>query len=162
MGKIFYVFIITCFFIACDNATVAGDTHTLSGNSWDVDEKIDFEIPVLDSIKQYDVFVNVRNTNEYPFNNLFLIVSMQYPNGKTAVDTLEYKMAAPDGSWLGEGIGSIKESKLYYKENFSFRENGNYSLGITHAVRNNGNVQGVKNLQGISDVGYSVEVAKNK
>ncbi len=161
MGRIVFGFIITCFFVACNDATIAGDTHSFNENSWDVNEKVSFELPALDSLKQYTIFLNVRNTNDYPFSNLFLIASLQYPNGKTVVDTLEYRMAAPDGSWLGTGLGSIKESKLYYKENFGFAENGNYTLNITHAVRNNGDVQGVINLEGISDVGYSVEEVEN-
>jgi gliding motility-associated lipoprotein GldH len=69
-------------------------------------------------------------------------------------------MARPDGTWLGTGIGAIKESKLFYKENFSFKEAGNYSLHITHAVRNNGEVQGVSYLEGVTDVGYRIEEAK--
>jgi gliding motility-associated lipoprotein GldH len=132
----------------------------IQGSNWQVKDAAIFELPVLDSLKQYNSFVTVRNNNNYPFSNLFLIVSLHYPHGKIMVDTLEYKMAKPDGTWLGTGIGAIKESKLFYKENFSFKEVGNYSLHITHAVRNNGEAQGVSNLEGITDVGYSIEEAK--
>jgi len=72
-------------------------------------------------------------------------------------DTLEYRMANPDGSWLGNGIGSVKESKLWYKQNFTFTEQGSYRIRISHALRNNGEVDGVTNLEGITDVGYSIE-----
>jgi len=82
---------------------------------------------------------------------------MKYPHGKTVTDTLEYRMANPDGSWLGTGIGSIKENKLWYKENFSFTEDSTYRVAITHAMRNNGDVEGVSILEGITDVGFSIE-----
>lgn len=144
--------------ISCNQAIVVSDTHTMPGY-WDKDEKIEFIIPQLDSLKQYNVFVNIRNTNDYPFNNLFLIVSMEFPYGKTIVDTLEYKMAYPNGEWMGEGIGNVKDNKLWYKENVSFFEDGNYNITITHAVRNNGDVEGVSRLDGIIDVGYSIEEA---
>jgi len=68
-------------------------------------------------------------------------------------------MAAPDGSWLGTGIGGVKESKLWYKENVSFFEEGNYILTVSQAVRNNGEVSGVSQLKGITEVGYSIEEA---
>ena len=87
---------------------------------------------------------------------------MEFPHGKTLVDTLEYKMAYPNGEWMGEGIGSVKENKLWYKENVTFFEEGNYNITITHAVRNNGDVEGVSRLEGISDVGYSIEESKEQ
>ena len=96
------------------------------------------------------------------FNNLFLIVSINFPHGKIVTDTLEYRMADVDGTWLGEGVGSVKESKLWYKESVVFSEEGVYVLQVEQAVRNNGEVDGVTNLEGIIDVGFSIEVANQK
>src|SRR5690606_20989792 len=106
-----------------------------------------------------NLFLNIRNTNEYNFNNIFLIVSMNFPHGKTITDTLEYRMANPDGSWMGQGIGNVKENKLWYKENVQFFEDGIYTVTIGQAMRNNGAVEGVTKLEGITDVGFSVEEA---
>jgi hypothetical protein len=57
---------------------------------------------------------------------------------------------------LGNGISSIKDNKLWYKEQVSFKEEGVYTISIKHAVRNNGQVEGVTNLEGITDIGFSV------
>lgn len=149
--------LILALFISCDSNTIVSESKSLPG-VWNKNETIDFTLPQLDSLKTYNLFVNLRNTNDYHFNNIFLIISMDFPHGKTITDTLEYKMANPDGSWLGTGIGNIKENKLWYKENVSFLERGNYKIRINHAVRNNGTVEGVTNLEGITDVGYSVEI----
>ncbi|PKA82872.1 protein involved in gliding motility GldH [Ulvibacter sp. MAR_2010_11] len=153
------VFLVLIFLVvSCTSDTIVSETQPLPGY-WEKDKTVEFSIPQLDSLKKYNVFLHLRNTNEYPYNNLFLIVSMQFPQGKTLVDTLEYRMATPDGTWLGEGIGSVKENKLWYKEKVSFFEEGNYNITITHAVRNNGDVEGVTQLDGITDVGYSIEEA---
>jgi gliding motility-associated lipoprotein GldH len=144
------------FLVSCNSGPVVGDTRSLT-NAWNKDQIIEFQIPPLDSLKNYNVFLNIRNSNEYRFNNLFLIVSIDFPHGKTVIDTLEYRLAETDGTWLGTGIGSIKESKFWYKENVSFREEGGYKLTIAQAVRNNGEVDGVTDLVGITDVGFSIE-----
>jgi len=156
MFKFLSPFLILVLFSSCDSNTIVSESRSLSG-VWNKNETIDFTLPQLDSLKSYNLFVNLRNTNDYRFNNIFLIISMEFPHGKTITDTLEYKMANPDGSWLGAGIGSVKENKLWYKENVSFLEKGNYKIRINHAVRNNGTVEGVTNLEGITDIGYSVE-----
>ena len=128
---------------------------------WSSDEVVQFTIPQLDSLKSYNLFLNIRNTNDYKFNNIFLIVAMDFPHGKSVVDTLEYRMANPDGTWLGQGIGSLKENKLWYKQNIRFFEEGEYTVNINQAMRNNGAVEGVKNLEGIADVGLTVEESSN-
>ena len=86
---------------------------------------------------------------------------MEYPNGKKQLDTLEYKMSNSDGTMLGQGLVSIKEHKLWFKGHqdiFRFSEKGNYSIAIKHAVRELGKTQGVKFLDGIEDVGFSIEM----
>jgi len=157
LRSVFFVFIAVCAF-SCNEKSILGDSQDF-GDSWKAADTATFKIPSLDTLQRYNVILNVRNTNDYKFNNIFLIASIQFPHGKTIVDTLEYKMAAPDGSWLGEGIGNIKDNRLLYKENVIFNESGGYALKLTHAVRNNGEINGVKDLEGITDVGYTIEKA---
>ena len=160
MYKFFFVSVLSLLFLACEPRGVTADIKAISADGWHVKDPAVFELPMLDSQEAYNAFITVRNNNKYPFSNLFLIVSLQHPFGKTVVDTLEYKMAKPDGSWLGTGIGSVKENKLFYKQDIVFNEKGNYTLNITHAVRNNGEPQGVSKLEGITDIGYSIEIVK--
>ena len=157
MVRLLAFFLIAISFISCEpNNVVFNQTTALDGH-WGENEVLEFTLPQLDSLKKYDLFLNVRNTNDYKFNNMFLIVSMNFPHGKTIKDTLEYRMANPDGTWMGYGIGNIKENKLWYKEGVQFFEEGNYTISIGQAMRNNGDVEGVKRLDGITDVGFTVE-----
>jgi gliding motility-associated lipoprotein GldH len=158
MNKIVVFFLFTISLVSCDSKTVFSETKAMEG-FWGQDEIVEFKIPQLDSLKKYNLFLNIRNSNEYKFNNIFLIVSINFPHGKTVTDTLEYRMANPDGSWIGQGIGNLKENKLWYKEKVSFFEDGIYSITIGQAMRNNGAVEGVTNLEGITDVGFSIEEA---
>jgi gliding motility-associated lipoprotein GldH len=141
-------------FLSCDKKRVFDEYKTV-GNSWHKDSIVSFDLPELDSTKRYNLFLNLRNNNNYPFNNLFLIVALELPNGFTKVDTLEYLMANPDGTLLGDGFTDLKESKLFYKEKVKFR--GKYKVNIKHAVRENGKVQGLKELAGITEVGFRIE-----
>lgn len=142
--------------ISCDQDRMYDSYQTISG-SWQIEEPVTFVIENPDTIQDYNMFIALRNNNEYKYNNLFLITSLDFPNGKKFVDTLEYAMAAPDGAWLGKGFSDLKESKLWYREGVRFRESGNYILSISHAVRKNGNVQGDQNLKGITEVGLRIE-----
>lgn len=158
MNKLVALFLLTGIFLSCESNTFFSETRAMDGY-WNADETVEFKLPQLDSLKKYNLFLNIRNTNEYKYNNLFLIVSINFPHGKTVTDTIEYRMANPDGSWMGQGIGNVKENKLWYKEHVSFFEEGNYTVDIAQAMRNNGAVEGVTKLEGITDVGFSIEEA---
>lgn len=148
------ILLVSVFFLSCDDKRVF-DEYKSVGSAWHKDSVVSFNLPELDSTKKYDLFLNIRDNNNYPFSNLFLIVSLEKPNGYTKVDTLEYEMAAPDGTLLGNGFTDIKESKLYFKENVKFR--GKYKLHIKQAVREGGKVPGVTQLEGITEVGLRIE-----
>ncbi|GAB4154123.1 MAG: hypothetical protein Tsb0033_01670 [Winogradskyella sp.] len=148
--------------ISCDSKVVYDEYKPLP-NNWHKDSIATFNFKAPDTINNYNLYVNLRNNNDYAFSNLYLIVELNYPNGKIVKDTLEYKMAAPNGELLGSGFTDIKENKLWYrgyKSPFKFTEKGDYSINIQHAMRKNGEVNGVNNLEGITDIGFRVEQAQ--
>ena len=146
-------------FTSCDSNQVFDQYQSVS-KQWSKGEIIEFSFQAPDSINPYNLYVNLRNNNTYKYSNLFLIVEMNFPNGKVETDTLEYEMAKPDGTFLGLGFSDVKENKLWYKgydKPFVFSENGQYKVNIQQAMRENGKTQGIENLQGILDIGFRIE-----
>ena len=151
------LFILVLFLIiSCDKKRVF-DEYKSVGKTWNKDSIVTFELPKLDPKKFFNLYVNVRGNDDYPFNNLFLIVSLEQPDRKVKVDTLEYQMTNPDGTLLGDGFSDIKESKLFYKGKTSFTQKGIYKIHIQHATRQTGKIEGINALPGISDVGFRIE-----
>lgn len=142
--------------ISCDKQR-AFDQYKSVGDGWHKDSIVTFELPKLDAKKTYNLYVNIRDNADYPFNNLFLIISLEHPNHQVKVDTLEYQMTNPDGSLLGDGFSDIKENKLFYKDKVSFTQKGIYKIHIKHATRQTGKIEGVTSLLGITDIGFRVE-----
>ncbi|MCB0373169.1 MAG: gliding motility lipoprotein GldH [Muricauda sp.] len=144
---------------SCNDLLVYSKYEPIQNGKWEMATSIGFEFSELDTTSTYNMFINVRNDETFPFSNLFLIAELEYPDGNTLKDTLEYKMAEPTGEWLGKGVGSVKENKLWYKENVVFPETGVYKVNISHAMRKNGEVEGLHELEGITDVGLEIEKA---
>jgi gliding motility-associated lipoprotein GldH len=152
----FLILLVAVLLFSCDKKRVF-DEYKSVGKTWHKDSIVTFDLPQLDAKKLYNLYVNVRDNDDYPFNNLFLIVSLEEPNRKVKVDTLEYLMTNPDGTLLGDGFTDIKENKLFYKDNVSFTQKGVYKIHIKQAVRQTGKIEGVTSLSGISDVGFRIE-----
>lgn len=154
-SSIFFI-LITVLFASCDKKRVF-DEYKSVGKAWNKNTVVDFNLPKMDTTKRYNLFVNLRANDNYQFNNLFLIVSLEQPDGLIKVDTLEYQMAEADGTLLGDGFSDIKESKLFYKSNVQFKASENNKVHIKQAVRKTGKVVGVENLEGITEVGFRIE-----
>ena len=143
--------------VSCDKKRVFDEYKSIDGK-WNRDSIVSFSFDQKDTVSKYNLFINVRNNNGYPYNNMFLIVQLQQPGTKlTKVDTLEYQMANPDGSLMGDGFTDIKESKLWYKEKVKFPKAGKYTVSIQQAVRKSGEVPGVEELDGVTDIGFRIE-----
>lgn len=151
------LFMAVLFLSSCDDRLVESDSIAFTDAKWSIDSPAIFSITPPDTIQEYDLFINLRNTGEYAFNNLYLISQIKFPYGKTVTDTLEYQMADPQGRFLGAGSRDVFENKLWLKKGVRFRESGTYQLLLKQAMRKNGDVNGVPELKGVLDVGYSIE-----
>jgi gliding motility-associated lipoprotein GldH len=86
-----------------------------------------------------------------------LIVGIRFTNNYQVVDTLEYEMTSSEGRFLGTGITDIKENKLEYKTNVTFTLIGEYDVSVQQAMRKTRDIEGLKTLNGITDVGLQIE-----
>jgi len=160
MNRVLLIGIAFVFIQACQSDIVYTQYQSIDNTAWKQDNSIQFKIPIKDTLDQYNLFINIRNTKDYPFSNLYLITQMTFPNKVKIIDTLEYEMTDPEGRFLGTGFSDIKENKLFYKEKVRFQEAGNYLFEVRQAMRKRNEVQGIDSLSGISDVGFSMEKIK--
>ncbi|MBZ9626952.1 gliding motility lipoprotein GldH [Psychroflexus sp. CAK57W] len=147
------------FLVGCQENPVFSEYESFS-NGWSTSDTLTFDFEAPDTIRPYDLFFVTRVNQDYAFNNLYLIATISFPNGKQIGDTLEYEMAYPDGELMGTGFGSVKESKLWYKSNVIFNEQGDYSIEVKHAMRKFGKIEALDTLQGIMDFGIHLETIK--
>jgi gliding motility-associated lipoprotein GldH len=141
--------------VSCNSSDHFSSYHELS-SGWPSTEMIQFTIPES-QVASSDVFIHIRNSNDYQYANLFLIAELRDSVQVIARDTLEYAMADPKGNWLGTGFLEVKESKLSWKENWLPPHKGPFFVEISQRVRNNGSLEGVSILDGILNVGIAIE-----
>lgn len=158
-NKFVFILLIALSFMSCDKDRVFDEYKNING-SWKKTDTINFSFEQNDTINPFNLFLNVRSNNNYSYNNIYLIVSLKQPDNLVKTDTLEYLMANPDGSLMGEGFSDVKESKLWYQEGFTFKKQGKYNISITQAVRETGEITGVQDLKGITDIGFRIEKIK--
>ncbi|MGB5654658.1 MAG: gliding motility lipoprotein GldH [Robiginitalea sp.] len=152
--------LIFCGLLLCTSCTehlAYSTVKSTENGQWQKERVMEFTFSEMDTARTYDMFITLRNDQEYPYNNLFVIAEFTTPGGVSERDTLEYQMADGMGNWLGSGFGSVRENKLWYKENIVFPNTGVYTVTVAHAMRKNGSTDGLETLPGVLDIGLQIE-----
>lgn len=147
----FILFSITLFFTSCNPDVVFDENKKVSEKGWNMNERIEFEVDIKDTLRLYDFAINLRNTTDYPNSNIFFFIKTIYPDGSiTKCDTVECYVAYLDGTWTGKGSGRIKDNRFWFTQKVIFPMKGVYRFEVQQATRDT-------NLVGISDVGLHIE-----
>ena len=134
----------------CTDANMVVDEYQLVENSvWKMDAENKFQFDVTDTLAIHNLYVNMRNTSDYRYSNLYVFITTTFPNGSIALDTVECPIADPiTGQWYGKGVGDLWDNRVLFKQSpFPFK--GTYTYTVQQAMR--------QDLGGVTDVGFRVE-----
>jgi len=155
MRNYFIISLISMFcLVACTNNDVFFQFKKIPPKGWNKDSVLVFDFTISNSSVPYNIYVNIRNTSEYPYQNFWLFIKKSVVNpDKTFVavstDTVECYLADERGKWLGSGVGVAYEMPLLIDKNTHF-EQKTYRYELVQGMRND-------ILRGISDIGLRVE-----
>ena len=141
------------FALSCKSKSIYDNVYDIQRGEWQKNQVVKFDVPIVDTIHGYNLFFEIRNTNEYSYSNLFLFVTTTSPNKATKKDTIEITLADEKGKWLGHGLGGIRSNELMFKNNIRFPVPGFYKVEIAQGMRDDV-------LRGIIDVGLKIEKVK--
>ena len=137
-------------FISCDRTVVYESHQSLAASGWPAEEALFFSATLSDTSSLHNMYIDVRNTTDYNFSNLYLFLDIEFPDGTQLRDTLECTLAEKDGEWTGKGFGKIRSNRFLFRTDVWFPVAGDYSFRMEQAMRR-------EVLEGISDIGIRIE-----
>jgi gliding motility-associated lipoprotein GldH len=136
--------------VACGDGAIYDSFVSIDKNGWHQDSVIVFEVTVSDTSNRFEIFLTVRNNQNYPYSNLFLFREIETKGGIEFRDTAQYLLADRYGKWLGKGIGALRTNTFIYRNQaLRFTKVGIYTFTLQHAMRD-------ELLVGIEDIGLRI------
>ena len=126
---------ISMLLIGCSGNDIYFQYNPVAVKGWSKDTAYVFNVPVSDTTATYNVYVNIRNRSEYPYQNLWLFLKKISPDTIQTKDSIECYLADQRGKWLGTGMGSIMEMPVLYQQNVRFNKAGTYRYEIVQGMR---------------------------
>ncbi|MCF8217383.1 MAG: gliding motility lipoprotein GldH [Bacteroidales bacterium] len=140
----------TLIFWGCGENYFYAKSETIEEQSWPKDKVKGFGFSVEDTTSSFNFIVNVRNTTDYQYRNLYVFMNTIYPDNTSSRDTMELILAAPSGRWLGKGSGFYRDNLFMFKKNVHLPLKGEYRMEFIQAMRTD-------TLKGIDEIGLRIQ-----
>jgi len=126
------------------------------GQQWESSFKprIEFTIKEQDTSYLYNIYLVLRHSDAYNYNNIWIQGTVREP-GDTSAKSQRYDLtlATNDKGWLGSGMDDIYEHRVLIQPETKFTKPGTYSFTLEQIMREDP-------LRHVLNVGVRVEKAK--
>ena len=150
--KRFFLFLVPCalFLISCSTIDLHEKSVAIPGHSWKNDFKPSFTFTIKDSSSLYQLFLILRHTDKYNYNNIYINLSAKLP-GSDSVRKIrrDLTLATDEKGWLGDGMDDIYEHRIPLGDPEPLKA-GNYTFTVEQVMRENP-------LKNVLNVGLRIE-----
>ena len=145
-----WLFVAGTLLFSCDRQRVFDSFQRIPDQGWHADSVLHFSFEVNDTLRNHNLYLNLRNDRTYGFSNLWLFIRIIPPDGKVVTDTVQVILASPSGKWMGKGFTGIYTNQIPYRTQVFFPVSGSYSIELKHGMR-------PEWLEGITHAGFRLE-----
>lgn len=123
---------------SCTNLDVYEKTFPLPDQKWSYQLNPNFTFSISDTTSAYNIFLVVRHTDAYKYNNLWLKADIKPPGDSTKTQNIDLTLANDQKGWMGKGMDDIFE----YRKNITpgpvpFKKAGEYTITLSQIMREN-------------------------
>lgn len=130
---VFSVLLSAFILTSCGDKPYFDKSYSFEGKNWEQRVKPKFVVQIDDTSRFYDFELTLRTTTDYSYSNLFIFLNSKTPNGLKAREPFQFRIADPDGKWMGKKSGTVVENVLVFKKR-KFPLKGKYTFTIEQGI----------------------------
>lgn len=142
---------------ACGKMDVFEKDVAIPGHQWSGSFRPAIDMNITDTASLYNIYIVVRHTNEYHYNNLWMNIYTIFPGDSAQrKQRFELQLATDDKGWLGSGMDDIYEQRVSVTKDrpVRFPRQGTYRFILENIMREDP-------LPYVMDVGIRIEKVKS-
>ena len=136
-------------FCGCDTNDIIDTNVEMPSHIWSYSNRVKTIVEVADPSQPLNIYFKVRNTNNYRYSNIFILLHISGGGMKKHTRRFQCKLAEVDGKWTGSGSGNLFTNVVPLLTDYKFPNKGKFLLEIEQNMRDNP-------LHEISDAGIKV------
>jgi len=145
-GLFFIIFMVS----GCKSNRIYERYETVNGYQWQYHDIKTFTAKITDTSAIYNLYVDIRNSEAYPYSNLWLNLTSKSPEGIEQKQRFNFTLADVDGKWNGDILGDVHDHRFTAASQVRFPRTGTYTFNLQQDMR-------IDPLPGVMDVGIRLE-----
>jgi gliding motility-associated lipoprotein GldH len=138
LKRSYYILLLIIFISSCAKLDVFEKYVEIPRHEWTYNNSPSFNFMISDTSASYNIFIVVRHTDAYNYNNLWLRVGSQAPGDTARSQNIDITLGSDAKGWEGIGMDDIFE----FRKNITpgplpFKKPGTYKFTIAHIMREN-------------------------
>jgi gliding motility-associated lipoprotein GldH len=141
------------FFSSCNTIDLFERAVSIPNQEWKSSYKPVFEFTIHDTAAAYNVYIIIRHSDRYNFNNLWVNLYTVSPDMKQTRAQYELPLANNNSGWMATAIDDIYEHRIALtpaNQGIYFSKAGTYRFTLEHIMREDP-------LKHMLDVGLRIE-----
>ena len=123
---------------ACAKLDVYEKNVSIPKYEWSYSNKPTFDFSITDTASSYEIYIVLRHTDAYRYNNIWLNLGTKFPGDTIRYQRFELQLGSDATGWEGTGMDDIWEvRKPVTKGPVKFSKAGNYTFTLAQAMREN-------------------------
>ncbi len=133
----YFLFLIS-YLSGCKQIDVFERNASIPKHEWNYNFQPSFEFNIADTSVRYNLYVVLRHTDAYKYNNIWLNIGRQFPADSMRFQRFDLQLGDDAKGWEGTGMDDIWEvRKLITNGPQQFRKPGKYKFVIGQIMREN-------------------------
>jgi len=120
---------------ACNSIGVFEKNTAFKKQEWAGNNKPSFSFTIKDTLAAYNIYLVLRHTDAYSFNNIWMKVTRKGPD-TSYTQQVDLRLATNAQGWLGTGMDDIWEHRIpIIQGGTRFRKSGDYEFTLEQVMR---------------------------
>jgi len=109
---------------------------TFDHHAWPSSVKPDIAFEITDTVSTYNIYIVLRHTDAYHFNNIYIRATVKEPGDpKGRTGDYDLQLATNDKGWIGTAMDDIYDARLLIQPKTKFRKSGTYHIVLEQLMR---------------------------
>ena len=134
-ARILLIIVCSLQLTACNSIGVFEKNTAFKKQEWAGNNKPSFSFTIKDTMAAYNIYLVLRHTDAYSFNNIWMKVSRKGPD-TSYTQQVDLRLATNGQGWLGTGMDDIWEHRIPITQGATrFRKSGDYEFTLEQVMR---------------------------
>lgn len=136
--------------IACGPDYLYKKDYPIDGGSWSYDQALEFSFDIEDTLRIYNLWLEVEHSTDYSYQNLYTRINTYFPSGQELQEPLSLELSDKIGRWYGDCSSSACTLLVPIQQGAFFNQQGTYRITLEQFMRQDP-------IKGIRNIGFRLE-----